>query len=829
MRDFPHLKNAPAFPGSGREVYEQIPGAYDSGEWTEGATITLLSVPWGVYNAETQTDVPGFDTAEERDTWFKNYIISNGHVESHVLDTLVRYQLKGTVALPFTFDYASRYNYMIVDYPAAPVQYGTLGLKRWFFHVTAIDYDSPSCTSVSITPDWWTTCAPLMTINHMILERGHAPVAASNVDTYLSAPLNNSEYLLSPDVDFGGAERVSATNDVVFNGGTVYAVVCMRGINLAGDFTDYKLPKQQVTFIDGQPSTWTCAVLASDLQTFLSNMHSQAEQAFGNIDAIYMVGSDLLNLGAATTIFGVSAWVSVAGARGSKKLELKKSDFGFDSKIADLAKLYTSPYAHLELTDESGAVTNVKVEELNNSYVAINYAFNGAYPWLKLSANLANVGGSSRDIAFKNADAHIMQLGGKWYQTLREWDVPCFSVVQSAAEAYDYQQHYNVNQAYKNAETAYNNAVASADTAYNNSTAANATAQTNANNNAALTLNNNAVTVAANTAMVTRSNNGSTLSAARANGKLNADAAADAAMSSASYSADKDALGVAATNNAANAVSTGANILATTIAAAAGGAGVGAFAGGVGAIPGAAIGGLLGLTTATMSYVTSSASNGVSQSNNSTLYSASLTNIESKRANAASYATDNTSTACNVNTDNTATTNEASTNIATNSANNVKTNAANTKTTADANADRSKFTAKGNAQRTKANAEAAIVAGVNNAGMQASTWHGVARNGAYSSTRPMILSLNVVTESKNAIAQAAAQFKRWGYCLNQTWDHKTWSLMKHFTFWQVSDVWATGTGEVPEEGQDAVRQMLYTGVTCWKDPSEIGKVTIYDN
>lgn len=207
MREFPHLKDASSFPGAGRAVYEQIKGAYDSGEWTEGAKITLLSVPWGVYDPTTQTDVPGFDTIDERDSWFISYINMHADNEAHTLDTLVRYQIKGYVDLPFTFDYAYRYNYMIVDYPHAPVDYGMRGLTRMFFHITSIDYDSPSCTRVCIKPDWWTTCMPLMKVNHMILERGHAPVAATSTDAYLKDPINNSGYLLSPRCGFRRLEN----------------------------------------------------------------------------------------------------------------------------------------------------------------------------------------------------------------------------------------------------------------------------------------------------------------------------------------------------------------------------------------------------------------------------------------------------------------------------------------------------------------------------------------------------------------------------------------------------------------------------------------------
>lgn len=867
MRKFPHLEDSPSYPGPGRELYKQIPGSFDSGEWQEGATITLLSVPWGIYDAETQTDVPGFDTTVERDTWFNNYIYTHNNNESHVLDTYVRYQIKGSVDLPFTFDYAARYNYMIVDYPDAPVQYGTEGLRRWFFHITSIDYDSPSCTRVSITPDWWTTCAPLMTINHMILERGHAPVALSNVDKYLKDPVNNSDYLLSPDVDFGGAERVTAAKNFVFNDGIIYAVVCMRGIDLTGNFADYGMSATaQVTFTDGQLTSWQCAVKASDLEQFLKAMHSQAPQACENIEAVFLAGEKLINLGSKVSIFGIDAWLGLSGKHSSYTFALNKGDFGFDSKIADLAKLYTAPYSHIEVSDEKGQITRVNVEELSGAGVVVDYAFNAAFPWLKLSANVANMGGAAQTINFANVSAHDISAGGRWYQTLRSWDVPCFKVCQVASETYDYQQHFNVEQQKKNAETTYTNTINSIDTSYNNSVASNnaaynnainnaaanytnsinnnATAQTNANNNATLAVANNAVTTAANAALVESANSYSNEARAWANIKIAADATADKKFANDGYAADVAGLATAATNNQTTFGVNATQVLSSALTGATTGATIGS-------IPGALTGAVAGLALPALSFATTAASNAVSQSNSNLMYQASIDSINDKRDNAISYAVDSTNESNNQRTNaNTIQTNAANS-TTTNSANNITTNAANTKATADsiaslnkttaettakrtldtgnANAERSKFTNTGNAQRTRSNALAAVQAGIDNAGMQAANAFGIEQAGEYSSTRPQVLSVNVVTESKNAIAQAATQFKRWGYTLNQAFNFETWGLMKHFTFWQVADVWATGPGSAPEEGQDAVRNMLYSGVTCWKNPAEIGTVSIYDN
>lgn len=854
MREFPHLKGANSYPGAGREVYEQIAGSFDYGEWGKGAKLTLTWVPWSVYDAERANDVPGFDTEQERDAWFRKYAETHKS-ETHVLDTYVRYQLNDYVDLPFTFDSAARYNYLIVEYQNAPVENSTPSLKRWFFHIGNVSYESANCTRALLVCDWWVTCAPYMDFSNMVLERGHAPVAASSVSAYLKDPINNSAYLLAPDVDFGGPEHVRAAKDIVFNAGAVFAVVCTRGCDLAADFSDYKNPVSQNVFCDGVPSRYALAVNASDLQTFLANMHFQAPAAFQSIEAVFMAGEKLLNLGGVATVLGCTCYTTVGGKSSREPVTLYQGDFGFPSRYKHLAKLYTAPYSHIEVCDDSGAASVINIETLSGSGVIVDYAFNAAFPWLKLTANVSNAGAAPRTVSFKTATAHEMKLGGKWYELLKTWDVPCFSIVQSAAERYDYQQHYSVEQAKSNAETAYTNAKSSIDTAntnalasnqtsYDNTAAANETAQTNANNNATLITANNAISVACNTATTAESNSGSLIAMYRGNTKMDSDASADAAFASASYAADKDAIAAASANNMAGAINSTISLVASAASMGAAGAAVGAASGaaaaGVGAIPGAAVGFLAGAATSVISYAAAESSNNVSQSNSSALYGASITSIQSKKASAKSHAEDTTNTSCDVATKNTATVNEASTKTATNSADNTRTNASNTraladanntrsKNTNDANADRSKFTATGNAQRTRTNALNAVQAGIANAGMQAGGSYGIDRAGDTATTRAQMLSINVVTECDAAINQAGGRFLRYGYTLNQIWDFKTFNVMKHFSYWQVSDVYALGAWEVPEEGQNAVRDMLYSGVTCWKDPSEIGKVSIYDN
>lgn len=862
-REFTHLEGSdPDYFGYGREVFEQISSEFPYETWEEGAKLTLMSVPWGVYNAQFMTDRPAFDTVVERDKWFNAHIANaKNNTESHVLDTLVRYQFKDYADLPFTFDYTSLYNYLIVEYKNAPVTSGAKGIRKFFFHITDIDYLSPSTTRVKLVPDWWVTVAPLLDISHMILERGHAPLSETNTDKFLTNPIANSAYLLAPDVNYGTNEIVATQHNDVINSGTIYAVICTKNIQLtSAGASHYDSLPAGTNFVDGLPSDYQIAINAEKLLTFLNNWKSQAPQTMQALSAIYLVSAKLINIGSAFTLFGVEAHYMSSNTYLSKTI-ITKDMFNYPKRVQHLAKLYTSPYAHIEVADGSGNVTTINVEDLSTNNISVECALNGAFPWLNISTHILNNGGAQQTISFKTTEARNFIAGGKWYETLKSWNVPCFSVYQSNAQTYDYRTHYSRVQQKNNADTAYanalasnatantnalesnatsnTNALASNSTANTNALASNATAKTNADNSANTAVSNTAVAVAASTATTARTIEANNDTNYEQTTKLASDWDADFATSSASYEAGQAAIGLAATNNQANG-------LASTISQAVGTVGA-AATGNIGG----ALSGLAGMVSTGVQIEGAQASYALSQSNNSSLYAAATEASETKRSAASNYSIRATGYSNSAMSDNTATNNNANTATTANSASLIKTNASNTKTTGDANANRTKATADANANRSKATADAntnrtkatadanalrnrdnsytAITNAINEAGLQAPIEFGARSNGEFASTRPQVLSVNIITQSESAISQAATQFLRYGYALNQAYEFATWKCMKNFTYWKVSDIWATGVDTVPEEGQDAVRQMLYSGVTCWSDPDKIGKVSIYDN
>lgn len=509
--NFPHLSGDIAgYPGAGRELYKQIPGAFDQSEWTEGTKITLLSVPWGVYEPNVNDFVPGFETEEERDEWFRSHTEmsasrANQNTEAHVLDTPVRYQMDTYVDLPFTFDYASKYNYLIVEYGNAPVTSGDSGLRKWYYHIIEIDFSSPSCTRVKLAPDYWTTCLPFIEISHMILERGHAPVAATSVDDYLNNPIENCSMLLAPDVDYGDGSRnrVAHNADNIFNDENAVPVIVVSGLDLhqgvssAPNNNPLSFAYQSV---DGVPNDVAWAVTSGDLFEFITTWAESAPQTLVDLKGIYFVNKNLLDLEfTGFSVFGCTIHRLVGGASLTIKNELTAAQFGYDEKYAKLAKLYTSPYAHLEIAASDGSVTEINIEDLYGNGTSLEVAFNAIFPYIKIDAHVSNYGGARRTVYFGDVSRAI---GGKWQDTLVELDIPTYGIYVDQNTLAQFEGYYQREQSKKNAQIDYENAIlraqtaydtgyASANTEYETATASASTTKTNADANNSTSQENN--------------------------------------------------------------------------------------------------------------------------------------------------------------------------------------------------------------------------------------------------------------------------------------------------------------------------------------------------
>ena len=97
---------------------------------------------------------------------------------------------------------------------------------------------------------------------------------------------------------------------------------------------------------------------------------------------------------------------------------------------------------------------------------------------------------------------------------------------------------------------------------------------------------------------------------------------------------------------------------------------------------------------------------------------------------------------------------------------------------------------------------------------------------SWTQQRPLMLSANIVKQPLGALMQAGAQFRRYGYALNQPWDIDAPSDLvdSGYAYWQ-GDINLTAKPDspfVPSDWIAAIRSAFARGVTCWADNESVG-------
>lgn len=793
--EFPHLGNVDVFKYDNDFNY----GRYDAVQME----LQICTVPWDVGEAHIGNrtisgigNVVYFETKEERNSWFDAIPDDECYRFTTKFKELHR---SLQIDVPIPYDMCAKHNYLVVRYAKfandnSPVQFeGDNGIREWFWFIREVEFLAPNTTRLHLLDDAFQTWIYDINISGMILERGHAPMMSMRADRFLQNPIENCEYLLTEDVNFGNASIVKDIQAVSLNDGDMYACIATTA-NPTGTWgtkagNSWRVPSSPYFTQQGQPSVYVFAMPAGQLNTFLSDISSNVPQFKQTVQGVFFASSKLVTLGTSFTFGGVTCHTLQATRKMLDFMTLSKSQFGYTARYADMAKLYTSPYAHIEVTDENGNTDVVKIEDTTGT-LRINAAMNIAYPFITIDAHLNGVGGSvSKSISFRNITSRSMSISGKWYETVRSWNVPVFAVVLDPSREYDYSTHFDRIQRANEYNTAKTNADASADTGKAN---ADASADT-VTANAALQV---AANTANNTANVLLNNTKNTIN----HDKIYDDAEASFMQILNSTNNQTDAaIQSSAISAASSAVTAGASAV-TSLA-------TGNVAGAVGAVVG-------GAASAAATMAQTAVGTNLLESQ------ATTTNI---------YNYDMADNADDANASHTTAANNNSTSITNN--NNAFTTgaAANNAATQKANATRDRDTAKANATRERNTAIAGVENDIAQAALREPFMYGAFENGDTSTTRPIAVIAHVVTQSKAAIAATGDEFARYGYTLDRQWDFNgNWNIGKYFTYWKLRDFWVYNLN-VPDMYMDKIRFFLFGGVTVWRKPEYIGKINIYDN
>ena len=784
MGDFPNLDNV--------NVYK-YDNTLDYSRFKPTARLKMCNVPW----CADYDNVVKFDDDAARDAWFDAL---EGAVVN--LDTMFNVKPDGASKVPVPVTSAQGYNYLVVDLPrmtsaAQPLAYAEGGrLGRYFYFIQNAQQLSPNSTRLILTLDVWTTYINEMRFDYVLLERGHAPVAASSVADYLANPRDNSAYLLSDDVNTGGEPYVETARAVKNYSAETQRACIATYADLQGDLGTASAPKVPAISepdVSGVLAPRVYSVAVGDLQPFLRKLETNAPWMKQTVLGVFFAPSDLLTQSAPFTLWGVPVTILDAVQKIEPFMQPGVADFGYPEQAAGFAKLYTYPYAAIRIGDERGRTSTVRIEDLGANGIRLASAVNLVMPYISIDARLLGIAGATDSLTFQTIEGRTYSYGGAWGEFLKSWNLPVMQVAQSAASRAAYTSVYSR----AHARLAADNALAS-------SLASNATANTNVDNSAKNVTDNNAINTQANTAVTANANNWALTGAAASNQKLASDCDADNATSTAMTGLQNEVVSITTANNNASAI---ASTLGSVV--------TGGLVGGNAGAESAAIGGVADLA---VSIPTANAAAAISQTSNSLAAELARTNALQKTGNAAKFTAETWRIQNNAANSATTLRNEASTAVANNNAAVMRTNAANTKATADANANRAHATAID-----------AISAGLNQAGTAAPAQFGSSANGQSGATAPRALFAQIVTQRECDIMNAASAFARYGYSLMREFSMERMQVMRHFTYWKCAEVWCSGNGNALESAQGAIKDILIRGVTVWSRPEEIGRVSIYDN
>lgn len=797
-KSFPHLPDTP-FPGLANVNPYQAASTYDYGQWRDNAHIKMLSVPWDSGYVNTVA----WESSEARDAWLD---AQKGHPVSE--PTRFMTSPEGTVRVPVPYNVATQCNYCIVDYPDFPVPGGSPSRARYCYFVAGCEELAPNTTELRVTLDVWSTYFCSVEVSGMILARGHAPMAAVTASQYLADPVRNCKYLTALDESYGSISVQRSRVSKVVNQ-EVYAIVFMAGAptedwgSYAGD--DINVPVQPITYHNGVPSLPSFAMETSQLMGFLSDMRIQAPQAFQTIGCVAFVPKSLTGYSSTITVFGHEVYA--LWSRGWTELELaelEKGLFKYDPLYADFAKLYTYPYAELVFRDHAGCEVPVHVEDTAGT-LSVMACIALTFPALAIDTYISGIGaGVLSSLSFANASPLTCDLDADAFKTLTTWGVPTFAVYLDPHTRAQYADYYGRLQAKTAYQAAYQSALAANDTtatnAYGNVTAQLANLSTAiSTSESALELNQDMETVVLGNTIITNNilTNNANLTSRTISDATNVAAA----------TTNMNLVGAQATTGQINVAKMGLSALGSVVNMDMGGA-----IQGIVDVPAYAISGASMLNAQTANV-------GVTISTSQEIVEATTTsntdrNSEVNRLNSVNLSKQqHTATAVlDVN-------NRGQRTQANNSAATQRGNIARAKTTADANAARSRNVA-----------ASAVTNAYKGQGLQAPMTCGAYAYGEHAMTRPMMWCVEARTQPEGAVRAAAGQFARYGYALGQPWDVADWQPMRHFCYWQCSDVWVTPAGSGVSQGDaGAIRDILVAGTTVWSVPEEIGNVDVWSN
>ena len=673
---------------------------FDYTRWVAGTTIKLCNVLWN----SDYSDVVHFTSDILRDKWFNELT----DYYTVTLDSDRAYVPEQEVKVPVPYDVAARYNYMVITIPILPGSSPAInyedeeaGIRKWYFFIDSIDYRAPNTTGCRISLDVWTQYQNDIYIRYMMLERGHAPVAFSDVDDFLENPIENNDYILAPDITPSSADIVRDSTYIPFGNGEKYvcfASTCATSAEFEGmgivEKDDPEYTYGNITYSDTADrygyqlqvngfkvgsgenyspiavssgvsgcsqdlipnGTYMWAVKAGEAEGFLEAIKQYKPTFLRTIQACFMVDASMIDIDLEKSVFFRNICMySVVQKNTQLDIQLTKEMFGIPQEYQHLAKLYTFPYSVIEITDNQGETIKVRVE--NTGSITAHKDAMLAFPYLNARIWFEGINGIGSEtytwVNMYNQNLTRDMPNSDWSFACFDLDIPCYALYMDAETAWKMDNFWSsirgngkraladYHSAVRNVNTARANAIDSNNTVYSNTDRDATTLVTNTNNTAICNRANADLTIAANTAVTAENNSVASDIMQHADALAGNDLAVDVAVSISTSVAENDRTTSVAQNSSLTDAKAG--FLAGSMA----GVGIGtAFAPGVGSAVGAGIGAAIGalgaFATGMLTYDTAKANSTIIANANTAVTNAAIASSNqhcaSSRAQAA-YAT----------------------------------------------------------------------------------------------------------------------------------------------------------------------------------------------
>lgn len=442
---FPHLDGANGWPGLDTVDPFDLQITFDPYLWTAGIELHLCRVRHDV----DYSNIINWTDATTRDAYYDR--ISD---RSFVLESEIHVEPGQEIKLPVPLDVLQGYNFLFIDFPAPPVEYGeNAGTgTRYYYFIDGVSYRSPSTTAASIIMDQWTTHCTELDMRYISLERGHAPLAAVDADLYLADPIRRCEHITIPDEvpASGGTGRIRHVSHITLNAGQMLACLVFDCSPLgdAGEIgqAGWRTPQSNFLGIQGAYGHAILGMAPGDVGAYLDQLYGNAPQIVPCIQACFVIDRDWVDITSTRDYHGVTVYELGASQRIQQFVHLDRAAFGYPARYAGLAKLYTSPYSWIEVTGTGGGVSRIRVEDTDGT-LRLSVAASLAYPGIGIDACILGIGDDGEyTLGWNDFDGHAASFSGDWAQTMRHFSIPTYLITQDPSRSYWYRNYWQIVQ-----------------------------------------------------------------------------------------------------------------------------------------------------------------------------------------------------------------------------------------------------------------------------------------------------------------------------------------------------------------------------------------------